>query len=463
MLISEAYRELNAQMHAEVAAYGTSGHSSADNVKRLAEIVKAKSILDYGCGKRTLEQALGFPISNYDPGIVELASPPSPADVVVCSDVLEHIESHCLDAVLDDLKRLALDTVYLVVATGPALKHYPDGRNTHLIQQPFEWWKEKLEKRFCTARYWGTEGGFIWIGRALDKQFQTLDLASLGPTSSTKEIKVKSVYTEEQRCVNIRSSMLRGLPSVVTLPPNDKIMILACYGPSLTDTLRHLKLEKGDVYSVSGAHDALLRYGVVPAGHIESDPRPHKAKLIRKPHADVCYMLASACHRDMFQNLEGYERWLFHVTSSVEESSLIASMERQQSAFTVDGGTNVGMSAVGLGRALGYRRFSVHGMDCSFKADEDILNWPRDRDMRPDMRKHVYCHAGDHPNEDQMLCRVWVGDRPFITSPQMLQGAQDFLIMFRNNPQCRFQLHGDGYLKALFLYLSKANQHRRVA
>ncbi len=144
MLISSNYRELNKQLHEERADYGTSGKRYVPVVERLMAKYATRDVLDYGCGKRTLEKALGFAISNYDPCIAGLDAPPAPHDIVVSTDVLEHIEPECLDEVLADIRRCTRRAAYLVIATRPAVKILPDGRNAHLILQPHEWWKERL-------------------------------------------------------------------------------------------------------------------------------------------------------------------------------------------------------------------------------------------------------------------------------------------------------------------------------
>jgi hypothetical protein len=143
MLISDSYRAMNAALHVQ-GGFGISGGKWA---KTLLEFC-TQDILDYGCGNRTLEKALGFPIRNYDPAIPELSAPPEPASLVACTDVLEHVEPECLDAVLDDLRRVTKDTAFLVIATRLASKTLPDGRNAHLIVQPLEWWLEKINQRF---------------------------------------------------------------------------------------------------------------------------------------------------------------------------------------------------------------------------------------------------------------------------------------------------------------------------
>lgn len=134
-------------MH-ETPEYGTNGHRFVRHVVEIAKILNTRDILDYGCGKRTLEEALGYPIKNYDPCIAGLDTEPEPADLVVCSDVLEHIEPDFLDAVLDDLARVTKQTIYMVIDTGEARKTLPDGRNAHLIQEGAAWWIPKIIARF---------------------------------------------------------------------------------------------------------------------------------------------------------------------------------------------------------------------------------------------------------------------------------------------------------------------------
>lgn len=106
------------------------------------------TVLDYGCGKGALKRALGVPIAEYDPAVAEHAAAPSGANLVVCSDVLEHVEPDCLDAVLDHLQALTLRVGYFVIATRKAKKQLADGRNAHLIVEPGKWWMRKLEQRF---------------------------------------------------------------------------------------------------------------------------------------------------------------------------------------------------------------------------------------------------------------------------------------------------------------------------
>lgn len=148
--ISREYVELNRQLHDKLLTYGTSAAKWAPVVKVSCNVSNAISIVDYGCGKALLANALSgeFDVQNYDPAIARYSARPVPADLVVCSDVLEHIEPHLLQAVLKDLRSLGRQGMFAVVSTRPAKKILSDGRNAHLIQQPGSWWVEKLMAHF---------------------------------------------------------------------------------------------------------------------------------------------------------------------------------------------------------------------------------------------------------------------------------------------------------------------------
>lgn len=151
-LISPEFRELNARLHRDRLEYGVGGGKHADTVIKLAKSNNTTSVLDYGCGKGYLAKAIPWPIWEYDPAIPGKDMSPRPADLVVCTDVLEHIEPDKLIFVLDDLRRCTKQIGYFTICTGPAIKKYADGRNTHLIQQGIDWWRKKLSKFFLVAK-----------------------------------------------------------------------------------------------------------------------------------------------------------------------------------------------------------------------------------------------------------------------------------------------------------------------
>lgn len=138
------------EMHLRPEGYGGKGKKWVDAVIQILVDLKATSVLDYGCGQGTLARALrakqvpGLRIAEYDPAIPGKDGYPSFADLVTCTDVLEHIEPDRLDTVLQHLRLLARRAVFVVVSLRPSEKVLPDGRNAHLIVQPEAWWLEQF-------------------------------------------------------------------------------------------------------------------------------------------------------------------------------------------------------------------------------------------------------------------------------------------------------------------------------
>lgn len=147
-LYTDQYLNLNKQLHQQNPNYGISGSRYSGEVLKLVDQYKTDDILDYGCGKGTLAKSLQMAIKEYDPAIEGKNANPAPADIVVCTDVLEHIEPDYIDWVIRDLGRCTKKVAFIVIHTGPAQKTLPDGRNTHLIQENKAWWWKKLNQAF---------------------------------------------------------------------------------------------------------------------------------------------------------------------------------------------------------------------------------------------------------------------------------------------------------------------------
>lgn len=111
-------------------------------------------LLDYGSGKgyqylgdRVHEQWGGHLPICYDPGVRQLARRPTGKfDVVICTDVLEHIEVDDLPAVLEEVFGYADTSVYFHICCRPAWKSFEDGVNLHVTVKPPAWWDALLTK-----------------------------------------------------------------------------------------------------------------------------------------------------------------------------------------------------------------------------------------------------------------------------------------------------------------------------
>ncbi len=111
-----------------------------------------KTVLDYGCGQSPLYQEIAInksiEILRYDPSIPEISTPPvKKVDLIINTDVLEHIPESDLDDVLTHMKSLS-NHVFFNISTRLAGETLPSGENAHCTVYPAEWWQKKLSNHF---------------------------------------------------------------------------------------------------------------------------------------------------------------------------------------------------------------------------------------------------------------------------------------------------------------------------
>lgn len=143
-LISKGYKK---QLHAlhEKGDFGGKGDKWAPKVEELYAKYKCGSALDYGSGQMKLARALPkLRIACYDPAVPGYDKEPKPADLVICSDVLEHIEPEYIENVMAHIRSLTQVVFFAVIGMEPAMKTLPDGRNAHVLLRSRDWWLDML-------------------------------------------------------------------------------------------------------------------------------------------------------------------------------------------------------------------------------------------------------------------------------------------------------------------------------
>jgi hypothetical protein len=142
-------------------------------IAQLIQKYEIKSILDYGCGKAifwknnvlTWKVMFQWPssiqgrLSLYDPAINEDVNtftkgktelcihntiPAGRSDLVICTDVLEHVPEHNIPSTLDSILIKSRRFVYLNISCYAATKTFPDGTNLHLTLKSPAWWREQI-------------------------------------------------------------------------------------------------------------------------------------------------------------------------------------------------------------------------------------------------------------------------------------------------------------------------------
>ena len=132
------------------------------DIMYLVKESNVQSVLDYGSGKgevwkeHGLRSLLEVKVFLYDPGVEEFQKKPSiPADLVICTDVMEHIPENCVDEVLKDIENFSKKAIFFTISTREANKILPNGQNAHVTIKPKEWWLKKINKinKFVITRF----------------------------------------------------------------------------------------------------------------------------------------------------------------------------------------------------------------------------------------------------------------------------------------------------------------------
>jgi len=156
--ISDEQRQLNRELHDQRPDFGSRGGAGHQSIiaiiERFHQLGSFHSVLDYGTGKglfpKTLKKALpSLKVGAYDPAVEAFSQKPGkPFDLVTSFDVLEHVERGSIHAVLDEIRHLSRQIVYLQIDLQPAVKRLSSGRNAHILIAPPDWWLSQIAEHF---------------------------------------------------------------------------------------------------------------------------------------------------------------------------------------------------------------------------------------------------------------------------------------------------------------------------
>ena len=124
-----------------------------NEISLFIDYLKPKNILDYGCGNGILLKLLKhkYPkinIDGYDHAIKEFSViSNNHYDMIINTDVLEHIPKNDICDVLNHIKSLS-NNVFFCLHHGKAWTILPNGENAHITIEPKEWYHNLMRNYF---------------------------------------------------------------------------------------------------------------------------------------------------------------------------------------------------------------------------------------------------------------------------------------------------------------------------
>lgn len=247
----------------------------------------------------------------------------------------------------------------------------------------------------------------------------------------------------EQLLANVRSSMARDLPWFDTAPEHDGHVCIVGGGPSVVDKLEELGWRQSlgqKIWALNGAAHYLYTQGIIPDALVIADAREENKAFLPGaflPDFTTRLYLASQCHPAVFDKAEllDLDVTLWHVNSE-GVADLLADVH-DKPVHLIGGGSTVGLNAIVLGFAEGYRKFHLYGFDSSFEENH-----------------HAYRQTA---NDGDVVIDALFEGRHFKTTAWMAQQVNEFQDLMPGliADGCIVTVSGNGLLPTVARYLAE--------
>lgn len=234
--------------------------------------------------------------------------------------------------------------------------------------------------------------------------------------------------TDESNGANIESAIARGLPELMpAICSHDGHFVIAGSGPSLPDFLPELRAEQAagrPVCAINGAYDFLVDNDIIPNLFLTVDPRP-MPQNVTKPQPETVFLPASRANPELFERLAGFNVMLWHSYGNLDEQP-----HYQGRKALYGGASTSGLRAITIGYIMGFRNFSLYGMDSCLAADRLTKRF-----------------TGEQAGQ---VIDVIVGDRTFYCNGAMAQQANEVQELMQFLEGLHLDFKGDGLLAAIW-------------
>jgi uncharacterized Rossmann fold enzyme len=255
---------------------------------------------------------------------------------------------------------------------------------------------------------------------------------------SRAELDVVCNTARDRLTENVQSAIARDLQWFDTAPEHEGHVCIVGGGPSLVDCMDELAWRKSQgqkVVALNGAALYLQKKGLAPDAIVITDARPENAKFLKKlNYRRTAAFLASQCHPDVFEAASRFNTVLWH--ANTEGMAELLKDERARPVHLIGGGSTVGLNAMVLMFAHGFRKIHLYGFDSSY----------RDGDH------HAYTQSLN--DADRPLDALY-GEHRFKTTPWMAQQVNDFVDLVPGlvADGCLITVAGDGLLPTVAIDL----------
>jgi hypothetical protein len=235
----------------------------------------------------------------------------------------------------------------------------------------------------------------------------------------------------ERLLSNVRGAIARDLRWFDTAEAHDGHVVLVGGGPNVRDKIEEIRWRQSigqSVWAMNGSGRYLAGHGISPDVYVLLDARPENAGFLFESR-ETEFLLASQCDPAVL-DIAPEKTTLFHV--NMEGMTAILAGETERPVHLIGGGSTVGLNAMVLAFAAGFRKFHLYGYDSSLSEAEH----------------HAY---EQRQNDGDIVVDAIFGGRKFKTTPWMAQQVNEFQALATGlvNDGCIITVSGDGLLPAV--------------
>ena len=173
-------------------------------------------------------------------------------------------------------------------------------------------------------------------------------------TSALSPLVLKGVNNtaDDIVCGNIAATFERGYQALQPVEAYQGPVSIVGAGQSLSWTYKDIV---GDIIACNSAHDFLIGKGIIPKYAMIWDANPIMAGIIKAPHPEVTYLVASRCHPSVFEKLRGAKVLVWHALGA-EDNLHDCLVKYQRMEPMIAGGSSSVTRATHVAAALGYTK-----------------------------------------------------------------------------------------------------------
>lgn len=228
---------------------------------------------------------------------------------------------------------------------------------------------------------------------------------------------------------NVRHACSLDLPWLQVSDVCEGVAVIVGGGPSLRSTLPIVRAQKAagaKLFAINGTMRFLSEQGIEADYFVMLDARAGNLRFIdHRPNVE--YLIASQCAPSAFELLKGENVTLWHPNyPGVQE------IIGERLCALIGGGTTVGLQAMSIAYAKGFRQIHLHGFDSSYAEGDG----------------HAYKQDLNDADEAE---EYRVGRQKFMAAPWMLRQAVEFqgAVAQLANDGTEVHVHGSGLLPAI--------------